>query len=283
MYGIEFQSKRTARLYPEGEPQGYASVHDNETWVYATADASSARLSQYTYGEPLRIYRKEGDYYLAQSLRDHYSGWIKVDAIENSHNIPTFTHITIAITPVTTGADLKSTYQMTLPADACLTPIAESGDYLQLPTDGWVHKRHLAKVDDYADIIATARGQIGRSYVWGGRGIAGLDCSALVQWSYRRAGYNIPRDSDLQEFYLQEHHKRVDISELARGDLLFLSGHVMLANDAYTVIHASGYHMQVVVEDLADALQRYKKSMGSNYRLRVYRWHEEVPFVHVFD
>ena len=41
--------------------------------------------------------------------------------------------------------------------------------------------------------------------------------------------------------------------------------------------------MQVVVENLADAIARYKKQMGAKYRLRAYRWDEEEPFEHVFD
>ena len=57
----------------------------------------------------------------------------------------------------------------------------------------------------------------------------------------------------------------------------------MLANDPYTVIHASGHHMHVVAENLADALARYRDTMGDKYRLNIYRWDAKKPFVHVFD
>lgn len=83
--------------------------------------------------------------------------------------------------------------------------------------------------------------------------------------------------------FLKKWHQRVELCELMQGDLIYLPGHVMIAADPYTVIHASGYHMQVVVENLADAIARYKKQMGAKYRLRAYRWDEEEPFVHVFD
>ena len=283
MYDIEVESENTARLYPAGEPQGYARVRVPETWVYAAPDTASARLSQYTYGEPLRIYAQDGDYIHAQSLRDHYSGWVALDAIETVPEKPTYTYTTIAITPITAEPDLKSPYRTALPQDSCLTIIDKAGDYLQLADGNWLHRRHVAAADKIADPIAAARSQLGRSYLWGGRGVAGLDCSALSQWAYRRAGRNIPRDSDLQEMFLKKRHQRVELCELMRGDLIYLPGHVMLANDAYTVIHASGYHMQVVVENLADAITRYKKQMGAKYRLRAYRWDEEEPFEHVFD
>ena len=71
--------------------------------------------------------------------------------------------------------------------------------------------------------------------------------------------------------------------DLADYDLLYLPGHVMLANDPYTVIHASGHHMHVVAENLADALARYRDTMGDKYRLNIYRWDAKKPFVHVFD
>ena len=55
MYDIEVQSENDSRLYPAGETQGHARIRQPETWVHAAPDAASARLSQYTYGEPLRI------------------------------------------------------------------------------------------------------------------------------------------------------------------------------------------------------------------------------------
>lgn len=284
MYDIEVESGNTARLYPAGEPRGYARVRTPEAWVLAAPEAGSARLSQYTYGEPLRLYAEDGDYIRTQSLRDHYSGWVALNALEPVTEAPAAcTHITTAIAPVTAEPDLKSPYRYTLPQDACLTPAAENGDYLQLPEDGWLHRRHTAPINSRTDPIAAARSQLGRSYVWGGRGIAGLDCSALSQWVYRRAGCNIPRDSDLQALYLKAHHKRVELGELTRGDLIYLPGHVMIAADPYTVIHASGHHMQVVVENLSEAITRYKRALGSSYHLHAYRWDAKESFVHTFD
>ena len=283
MYDIEVQSEHDARLYPAGEPRGYACITLPETWVHAAPDAASARLSQYTYGEPLRVFDQRDGWLHAQSLRDHYSGWIPETAAEHRDDEPAWTHITLAVAPVTAAPDLKSAYLATLPPDACLTVTAEEGDYLQLHDGGWLHRRHTTPADLPGDIITAARRHLGRSYVWGGRGTAGLDCSALAQWSYRRAGYNIPRDSDLQEKYLDAHHTRVDSESITRGDLLYLPGHVMIANDAYTVIHASGYQMQVVVENLSEAIARYKRTMGEKYRLRAYRWDAKTPFVHVFE
>ena len=101
MYDIEVQSEHDPRLYPAGETRGYARIRVPETWVHAAPDATSARLSQYTYGEPLRILDARDGWLHTQSLRDHYSGWIIETATETHNSEPHWTHTTIAVAPVT--------------------------------------------------------------------------------------------------------------------------------------------------------------------------------------
>jgi cell wall-associated NlpC family hydrolase len=43
---------------------------------------------------------------------------------------------------------------------------------------------------------------------------------------------------------------------LRRGDLVFWPGHVAIVRDPDTLIHASGYHMAVVIEPVRAALAR---------------------------
>lgn len=48
-------------------------------------------------------------------------------------------------------------------------------------------------------VIAAARSQIGKPYVWGAEDPnVGFDCSALVQWSFAQAGVRVPRTSQQQ-------------------------------------------------------------------------------------
>lgn len=284
MYDIEVQSQYSERLYPVGETVGYATLHANETWVYAKADLQAERLNQYTYGEPLRVLAQQHNGFArVQSLRDSYSGWVQENSLCLCNNEPAETpYRTICVAPVTAQPDLKSPLITVLPPDACVSPANKINEHLLIPNLGWIHRRHVSRFNTKADLILTARSHLGRSYVWGGRGVAGLDCSALTQLCYRSAGYNIPRDSDLQEYYLKSHHKSVELCELERGDLIFFPGHVMIASDAYTVIHASAFHMRVVVEDLNTVVRRAKAEFGADIRLHGYRWQEKQPFVHVF-
>lgn len=68
-------------------------------------------------------------------------------------------------------------------------------------------------------VLAVARAQRGKPYVWGAAGPRSFDCSGYVQWVYRRAlGKRLPKFTDSQWAVL-EHIKR---RELRPGDLVFV-------------------------------------------------------------
>jgi cell wall-associated NlpC family hydrolase len=52
--------------------------------------------------------------------------------------------------------------------------------------------------------------------------------------------------------------KPVAPNDLKRGDLIFWKGHVAIARDAATIIHANAHHMMVAIEPAAEAIARIK-------------------------
>jgi cell wall-associated NlpC family hydrolase len=71
-----------------------------------------------------------------------------------------------------------------------------------------------------ASVIAFARAQIGKPYLWGGTGPDAFDCSGLVMMAYRTAGIDIPRTSEVQWTW----GPGVAPGHEQPGDLVFFAG-----------------------------------------------------------
>ncbi|WP_030295007.1 NlpC/P60 family protein [Streptomyces sp. NRRL F-5681] len=86
-------------------------------------------------------------------------------------------------------------------------------------------------------VLAFARAQIGKPYVWGASGPASYDCSGLTQAAWREAGVTLPRTTwDQVEF-----GTRVATSDLKPGDLVFFYddiSHVGIYKGEGMMIHA---------------------------------------------
>jgi cell wall-associated NlpC family hydrolase len=54
----------------------------------------------------------------------------------------------------------------------------------------------------------------------------------------------------------------VRFSDLQRGDLVFWKGHVAIARDRASIVHANAFHMQVESEPLAEAIERIRALGG---------------------
>ena len=48
------------------------------------------------------------------------------------------------------------------------------------------------------------------------------------------------------------------MNQLKRGDLLFWKGHVAIARDADTIVHANAFHMATMIENPREATARIK-------------------------
>jgi cell wall-associated NlpC family hydrolase len=57
-------------------------------------------------------------------------------------------------------------------------------------------------------------------------------------------------------------YPNAQLSDLARGDLVFWKGHVAIVRDPRTLIHANAFHMAVAYEPLPDAIARIRATDG---------------------
>lgn len=227
--------------------------------LHAAPDPTSLQDDQLVFGEAFDVLFETGDYAFGQARRDGYVGYVRRTALAEGYVEPT--HWVSALrTFAFSQADLKSTPVMAMSMNSLVAVEGYEAGFARVSAAGWVHEGHLAPIGAYADDPAgVAAALLGAPYLWGGRGSEGLDCSGLVQQALYACGGAGPRDSDMQARALG---REISREALARGDLVFWTGHVGIMLDEARLLHANAHHMAVAIELLDAAVARISPIAG---------------------
>lgn len=226
-------------------------------------DHASGIDTQLLFGEPVVEFDRHDGWAWVKSGLDSYVGYVEESALALPRAAPTH-WVTAPRTFLYPEPDMKrpAVAALSMGSRVTVTGEAETRGTKYLTTDaGALIARHLAPVDGPVsdDYVAVASRFLETPYLWGGRTGFGLDCSGLVQLSMMMAGRKVLRDTDMQRDSIGVEIGRND---LARGDLVFWKGHVAIMTDAETMIHASGFTMDVSHERLDDAVSRIEPLYG---------------------
>jgi len=91
-----------------------------------------------------------------------------------------------------------------------------------------IKKSTLPNAEARLEVLREARRHLGNPYLWGGRSlhdpenktiVTGVDCSGLVNWSFRQIGWFIPRDAHEQSMRARQ----IEVKDLKPADLIFLA------------------------------------------------------------
>jgi cell wall-associated NlpC family hydrolase len=251
------EGKVAAARFVDGEQREVAEPHA----AVRRAPAPDAPLdTEALKGERVTVYETTAEGWAWGQLdADGYVGWLPASALRAPG--PPATHkVAVPRTFVFPGPSIKLP-----PVEAlslgCRLAVARIEEFFAVTASGaHVPKRHLAPLDAMeADVVAVAEKFLGVPYLWGGKTSLGLDCSGLVQVALTACSIPCPRDSDMQERALGAPlAPAADLDHLRRGDLLFWKGHVAVARDAATLVHANAFHMAVAIEPIAQAIGRIK-------------------------
>lgn len=200
---------------------------------------SSELVTQATMGMPVKVYKKEGDWYYIQTP-DDYLAWVDYGGITSytRQELSTWrsAHKVIYLEPfgfsyeeantdtqvvsdVVAGSvlellrELNGFYEIKYP-DGKTAFIEKSA---ALPYDQWVATLNPSG----ESLIATSKSLKGLPYLWGGTSTKGVDCSGYTKTIFFLNGIILPRDASQQIHTGIEVDSSRNFENLQAGDLLF--------------------------------------------------------------
>jgi cell wall-associated NlpC family hydrolase len=222
------------------------------------AAPDGARERQLLLGDRFLLLESVDGWSFGRAAKDGYVGYLR-DADLGPEQSATHL-VAVRATHLYAAPDIKSPDLAALSFGARLTIVHEGRAFYETADGRFVPKPHLRPADrPFRDPVTVAQLFFGTPYLWGGNSSAGIDCSGLVQAALLACGIPCPGDSDLQ---MALGHPFAPDAPVARGDLFFWKGHVALAVDDQTLIHANAHHMAVAYEPLAAAVARIEAQGG---------------------
>jgi len=255
-----------AAKYLEGKVEATRFVTGEEFEIYdalvplrSQPFSGAEMLTQALKGERVTVYDRDDEGFAWGQLNsDGYVGWLPDRALAKPDAAPTH-KITVTSTFAFPGPSIKLPPVETLVMGATVTVLRQDGAFA-ITRDGWyLPQRHVGSIDQFErDFVSVAERFVGTPYLWGGKSSLGIDCSGLVQVALTAAGTGCPRDSDMQQAGLGRKLDAAESVRLQRGDLIFWKGHVAIARDPDSIVHANAHHMATAIENTSDAVARIK-------------------------
>ncbi|MGD8427499.1 MAG: NlpC/P60 family protein [Balneolaceae bacterium] len=266
--------------------QIYGIVNNSVANVRSKPAHAAQLATQATLGMPLKVLKKQGEWYLVQTP-DDYISWVDAGGFQlmDRKKYDAWVSGPKVIYLETFGASLQEPSAEAqkvsdLVAGSVLALDKTVGSYFKvrypdgrtayiprsesMPFDQWQASVKLTR----GNLVETAKTMMGAPYLWGGTSTKGVDCSGFTKTIYFMNGRIIPRDASQQVFA----GKPIDTSDgfgnLQPGDLLFFGTPATDSTNQHVVhvgmwignnefIHSSGRVHISSVDPTADNFDRY--------------------------
>ncbi|MGJ8737571.1 MAG: NlpC/P60 family protein [Zobellia laminariae] len=199
---------------------------------------SAELATQATLGTPVKVFKKEEDWYYIQTP-DKYLSWVDAGGIVlmDDNQAQKWKSTTKLIYTQTAGYSYQDSEVGQRVSDLVAGDIlelkSETEDFFEVkypdgrkafvskeesePYEGWLEKLDPSQ----ESLVATSKTLMGVPYLWGGTSTKGMDCSGFTKTIFFLNGMVIPRDASQQVHTGQAIDSVKNFDKLQKGDLLF--------------------------------------------------------------
>lgn len=218
---------------------------------------SAEMVTQLLFGETYTIIDQNAEWISIRTTDCNYQGWISrkqhtpisdeafnaYQQCERYHVRDTFLYVRDKVTHIAFPVFLSAQFPM--PINGAFS-LANHTYTVELPQPS-TPQHHEGLTEQQDQLLDTAFKFLNAPYLWGGRTLAGIDCSGFVQAVFKSIGIQLPRDASQQVAVGDV----IDFAEEARiGDVAFFENeegrivHTGIVCGHQQIIHASG-HVQI--------------------------------------
>ena len=226
--------------------------------IYSKPSSKSEISSQILYGEKFKILSKNKDWIKIKTSFDNYIGYIKNSKflIEHKPTFKVFLPRSVILKKIDNRLIKTKTY---LFFSSTVSNLENEQGYIRFDKNMWIKRNDLKDIDykekNYKKIIKSF---LNAKYLWGGRSINGIDCSALIQIFFKFNRTFFPRDTKDQIKYCKKKFSK----NFVDGDIIFWKGHVGLCLNNKKFIHAYGPKKKVLIMNIKKTINLIAKTAG---------------------
>ena len=224
--------------------------------IYEKPKLTSKLSSQLLYGEKFTIIQKKNNWLKIKTNYDNYIGYIKNKKFLTKF-YPKF-KIFSSKSPI--YIKKRNRFFKTkkfLFFGSSVEKKSENKTFLEFEKNKWIQKKHVKKLNHFEkNYIKIFKLFLGSKYLWGGKSVDGIDCSALIQIYFFYNRIFFPRDTKDQIKYCKG-KKNV---RFEKGDIIFWNGHVGICINKSKIIHAYGPRKKVLIMPTNTTIELIKKT-----------------------
>jgi len=217
-----------------------------------TASDASEMVSQLLFGEPLEILEMDNQWRKVRSLVDNYEGWTDFKLLTPLREKELNRWLDGLGSFKSFSGIIEGEFGKQVIGRGAFVPDDHEKEF-NIGTQVFNYKSvepfEISK-DRIQAIVDLSLDYLNVPYLWGGKSVAGIDCSGLVQSIFRCVDVKLPRDASQQVEYGMD----VEWEDRSAGDLVFFINanekihHVGILINENEIVHAHGF---VRIDDLS--------------------------------